>query len=278
MMTHSKCLNVVDDPVMGYSEQTAMARSYGVLKPGRGKIDVCLRNHSAKQITFQKQTAVGEVKAANIILGLLALKQTGHEPVKGEATTRKRKYEGQKGLLDKIYLTGLGEWSKNKQKEVQELITEYTSIFPMSDIDLGKTSLVKYSIWLTDNIQLKECYQQIPPSMYENVREHLKEMLEIGTMWPPHSLLASPVTLVPKKDGKLQFCIHLRRLNADIIKDSYSLLRIEDTLDSLNGDVWFTALDLKSGYWQVKVDEASKPLMAFMVGPLESHKCDHMPF
>ena len=52
------------------------------------------------------------------------------------------------------------------------------------------------------------------------------------------------------------------------MKDSYSLPRIEDTLDSLNVAVWFRALDLKLGYWQVKMDKASKPLMAFMVGLL----------
>ena len=62
-----------------------------------------------------------------------------------------------------------------------------------------------------------------------------------------------------------------------MIKDSYSLPRIEDTLDSLNGAVWFTALDLK-GYWQVEMDETSKPLMAFTVGPLGFYECDHMPF
>ena len=53
-----------------------------------------------------------------------------------------------------------------------------------------------------------------------------------------------------------------------MIKDSYSHPRIEDTLDSLNGAVRFTALDLKSDYWQVEMDEAYKPLMAFTVGQL----------
>ena len=62
------------------------------------------------------------------------------------------------------------------------------------------------------------------------------------------------------------------------MKDSYSLPRIEDTPDSLNGAVWFTALYLKLGYWQVEMDEASKPLMAFTVGPLGFSKCDLMHF
>ena len=53
---------------------------------------------------------------------------------------------------------------------------------------------------------------------------------------------------------------------------------IEDTVDSLNEAVWFTALDLKSGYWQVEMDEESKLLMAYTVGPLGFYECDHMPF
>ena len=82
--------------------------------------------------------------------------------------------------------------------------------------------------------------------MYEEAREHLKEMLEIGAMQPSHSPWPSLVVLVCKKDGKLQFCIDLTKLNACMIKDSYSLLMTEDTLKSLNGAVLFTALDLKS--------------------------------
>ena len=96
MMMHSKCLNVVVEPVTGYLEQIATARSYGVLKPRRGKIDVCLRNHSAKQITLPKWTTVGEIAAANIIPALLAPKQTEHEAGGNEATAEKRKTEVKK--------------------------------------------------------------------------------------------------------------------------------------------------------------------------------------
>ena len=74
--------------------------------------------------------------------------------------------------------------------------------------------------------------------------------------------------LVRKKDGSLRFCIDLRKLNARTIKDAYSLPRIEETLDCLNGAQWFTSLDLKLGYWQVELNEESKALTAFTVGPL----------
>ena len=49
LTTHSKYFSDLVDPVTGYSEHIATARSYGVLKPGKGKINVCLRNHSARQ-------------------------------------------------------------------------------------------------------------------------------------------------------------------------------------------------------------------------------------
>ena len=99
LMTHLKCMNVVVEQVMGYLIYVATARSYGVLKPGKGKIDVCLINHSAKQITLPEWAAVREIMAANIILALLAQKPTGHESGKGEATPGEKKYESQKELL-----------------------------------------------------------------------------------------------------------------------------------------------------------------------------------
>ena len=103
-------------------------------------------------------------------------------------------------------------------------------------------------------------------------------MLEIGAIWKSQSPWVSAVVLVRKKDGALRFCIDLQKLNARTIKDAQTLPLIEDSLDSLNGAVIFTSLDLKSGYWQVELDEDSIPYTAFTVGPLGFYECLHMPF
>ena len=86
------------------------------------------------------------------------------------------------------------------------------------------------------------------------------------------------MVLVRKRDGGLRFYIDLHRLNNRTVKDGYSLPRIEDTLDCLHGAVWFSTLDLKSGYWQVELEEEAKPLIAFTMGLLGFLECECMPF
>ena len=100
--------------------------------------------------------------------------------------------------------------------------------------------------------------------MYEEAQEDLKEMPEIGAIWSSHSPNNSPVILVCK-DRKM-ILYGFREAEFSYNKRIYSLPKIEDTLYSLNEAIWFSALDFKSEYWQVKMDEASKPLMAFTVG------------
>ena len=90
--------------------------------------------------------------------------------------------------------------------------------------------------------------------------------------------MGSPIVLVCKKDGGLQFCIDLRKLNNKTIKDAQSFPRIEDSIDCLDGATIFTSLDLQSGYWQVELTEAGRPLTAFTVGPLGFYECGWMPF
>ena len=114
--------------------------------------------------------------------------------------------------------------------------------------------------------------------MYDDMRAHIKEMLDIGAIWKLHSPWASAVVLVQKKDGILRFCIDLRKLNNLTVKDAYSLPHIDKMLDSLQGSQWFSSLNLKLGYWQVKMDEESKPLTAFIVGPLGFYECKRMHF
>ena len=102
---------------------------------------------------------------------------------------------------------------------------------------------------------LKRGIGRTPPHQYEEVRKHLDEMLRMGAIRRSNSPWASAVVLICKKDGALRFCIDLRKLNERTVKDTYSLPRIEDSLDVLNGSCIFTSIDLKSGYWQVELDE-----------------------
>ena len=71
--------------------------------------------------------------------------------------------------------------------------------------------------------------------MYEEVKVHIQEMLDVGAIKPPNSPRASAIVLVWKKDRKLWFSIDLWKLNARTIKDAYSLPRIDKMLDYLNG-------------------------------------------
>ena len=123
--------------------------------------------------------------------------------------------------------------------------------------ELGKTSLVQHDIKLEDIKPFKEYYRRIPQHQYEEVKEHLQEMLEIGTIQRSISPMPSPVVLVQKKDGGLRFCMDLRKLNDRTIKDVQSLPRIEDSLDCLDQATIFTSLDLQSRYWQVELTDAS---------------------
>ena len=110
--------------------------------------------------------------------------------------------------------------------------------------ELDKTSLVQHDIKLDDSIPFKEHYQRISPHKYEEVKKHLQEMIEIGAIHKYTSLWVSPIILVCKKDGGLQFCIYLRKLNNRTIKDVQSIPRIEDSLDCLDAATIFTSLDL----------------------------------
>ena len=182
-------------------------------------------------------------------------------------------------LFEQIKLEeGASNWTEEQQKEVRKVIEEYSFLFAMNSLDLSQMDLVKHHIQLDDYTPIKDRYCRIPPHQYEEVRKHLKEMLNIGAIRCSNSPWASPVVLVGKKDGSLRFCIDLRKLNARTVKDAYSLPHIEDTLDSLNGACIFTSLDLKSGYWQVELDEDSITLTAFTLGPLGFYECVRMPF
>ena len=88
-------------------------------------------------------------------------------------------------------------------------------------------------------------------------------MLDAGVIHRSRSSWSFPVVIVDKKDGSKRFCLDFRRLNKVTKKNSYPLPLIDDILALLGKAKYFTSLDLKSGYWQVAMDEKDKEKTAF---------------
>ena len=88
--------------------------------------------------------------------------------------------------------------------------------------------------WLTGCLS-KSTTSEYPPHMYDDVKAHLQEMLDIDAIWKLHNPWASVAVLVQKKDRSWRFCINNRKLNNLTFKDAYSLPYIHETLNSLQG-------------------------------------------
>ena len=215
---HYKRINVAtehSDNIKNHNIVTV--QSYSFMKPGSSKVVVGVRNLTGKEVVLKAGTVIGRIEAANAIPPMLAPKSeknseqeqnsnleqlsgknsvaTNPESIPSSEPTKLTQEEVDL-LMRKLDLTGITDWSEDEQKEVKDLIIEYGSIFALKDLDLGRTDKVKHSIKLTDYTPFKERYKHIPPHQNEEVKQHLKEMLEIGAISESKSPWASAVVLV----------------------------------------------------------------------------------
>lgn len=161
---------------------------------------------------------------------------------------------------------------------LHSLLGKWKDVFSKGSSDIGYTKLLEHEIKLTDDKPFKEPYRRIPPALFDEVREHVREMLEAGCIRESNSPFSSNVVLVRKKDGSLRFCIDFRKLNKRTVKDAYALPRIDETIDCLSGSKFFSRLDLRSAYWNCGIKESDKFMTAFNLGPLGFYEWNRLPF
>lgn len=147
---------------------------------------------------------------------------------------------------------------------LMELLEQFKDCFS-STSRVGQTPLTKHRIITEETARpIRQNPYRVAQKEREAIQQQVEKMLQDDVIQPSNSPWASPVVLVKKKDGSLRFCIDYRKLNHVTKKDVYPLPRIDDSLDRLRHARYFSSMDLKSGYWQIEVDERDREKTAFV--------------
>ena len=279
-----ECINVMVQALQtedgSLPQGLTVKNTYTELRQGSKKAVMVVRNNTAySQILWKKTLVVRSVAALPVPeppkeVQLLEGADEPQDPHVPRLTVRQRNGK----LFDELDLSGLDSWAPELVDAVCLLLAKYHDVFSLDPVELGCTHSTEHKIKVTDDTPFKEQFRQIAPPLVEEVWNHLWEMLESGAIRPSQSAWCNAVVLVWKKDGGLQFCIDFRCLNVCTKKESYPLPRIQEVLEGLVGAGHFSCLVLKSGFWQIKMEDMLKQYTAFTIGNLGFFECDCMPF
>ena len=233
---------------------------------GNGEVWIPIENHQGVTVRLEAGTPLGTVRPADINYSATTsetsttecLPTSSNSPVK----TIRQTPERIKQLMSQLNLS-LESLSPMEVLKLKALIEEFSDVFALNDSELGCTDVLKHSIDVGGHSPIKQQPYRTPMVRREKMAEMITKMQEQGVVQPSSSPWASPVVLVPKKDGTLRFCIDYRRLNAVTRKDVYPLPRVDDIFDALGEVKYFSTLDLASGYWQVELDDDARQKSAF---------------
>ena len=158
----------------------------------------------------------------------------------------------------------LSQLEENEQLIVREMLRQEADAFARTDDDVGCVENLELEIQLKDNEPVQKNYISIPKPLYGEVKEYLEDLINRNWICKSRSAYSSPMVCVRKKDRSLRLCIDYRELNKKTYPERQLIPRIQDILNGLGGNKWFTVLDQGKAYHQGFMAEESRPLTAFV--------------
>ncbi|KAK7909681.1 hypothetical protein WMY93_014365 [Mugilogobius chulae] len=223
------------------------------------RLPVVITNESDHDVIVPPKTAIAEISAVQSVQSVLSTESD--QPFPSTSVQ---------------YNFGDSPISPEWKQRITSMLDSIPEVFAKHDLDFGRTDKIKHQIKLSDPAPFKQRPRPIHPQDIDAVRQHLHELLQSGVIRESESPFASPIVVVRKKNGSVRLCIDYRKLNAQTIRDAYALPKLEDTFMALSGSKWFSVLDLKSGYYQIEMEESDKSKTAF-VCPLGFWEFNRMP-
>ena len=169
----------------------------------------------------------------------------------------------QEPALDIIKST-LEKLPEDLTSEQRQQVIDYQDVFSKGTFDMGRTTLVEHSIDTEQHRPIRQALRRHPRAHLDEIDRQVDELQQNDFIEPAASPWASNVVLVKKKDDSYRLCVDYRQINAITYKDSYPLPHIDTCLGSMNGAVWFSTLDLRSGYHNIPIREVDRDKTAFI--------------
>ena len=246
-----------------------------------GKVLVCIGNMNAYGVTLPRRTRVASVfsyqgervnniqvsdwvrhcvETTDIVEGCYKVTEAVKDvPSKDESIARQTKRTN-----TILSLMDLSTLTRQQSQIVQRLVNQHPGSFGLDGEPLTATPLTQYSIPTGNALPIRKRPYRIPECHKKPLKELLDGMLKEGIIAPSRSEWSAPIILIPKKDGRLRIVNDYRCLNKITTRDAYPLPRIEDLLSQLKNARCFTVLDMRSSFYQVKINPHDRKKTAFV--------------
>jgi len=148
------------------------------------------------------------------------------------------------------------------------MLFERRAAISLNEEDLGATRLPAFSIELSQQSPIYQRPRYFPAPISREIEEQCERLEQMGVIEESESPWNSPIVPIRKPDGTLRICVDYRRVNDVTIKARFPMNLVSDSVYRMHGMKVFTKLDLLRGYYQMEVEEGSRPITAFST----SHK------
>jgi hypothetical protein len=244
--------------------QDSILIPHALVNVQNNKALMTIMNISNRTRIINKNTPIGiiEIEPSSSSCFLISATTLGSSSSPQQLNNNKKKEKmsvQEKQTIDEM----VHHLNEDQKQLLLPILYQHSSLFDMSKPKIANTQLHHVIPTENDHPVNSKPYR-VNPGKQQIIDNEIHSMYKSGLIRPSTSSWSSFVVLVKKKDGKYRFCVDYRTLNQITMKDSYPLPNMEDTINQLGGSSYFSKMDLKSGYLQLRIEENDKPKTAFI--------------